>query len=322
MNQLHEFDANMLPGAYDPPRHDDENAKLRMQLSMEISDKERIEKENHFLRKQLEELKLIHVETLEFATYIENELSAKVAHLTSQHATVHMDSDMPFDTEKERQLVVQWRERVALEVMHNEELKLKIEMLQKELEHVKILYLNTVEHSTGIENALEEKNQQLSIISVTDHLTKIYNRLKFHVCLKNEIESTKKTGKPLFLIMFDIDHFKNINDQYGHDCGDYALKSIVEIVRGGIRDKDIFARWGGEEFMILVPDCCIEDVKSMLYRIREMINSYQFDTIGNLTCSFGLTQYLVPEESQAFLKRVDDALYKSKNEGRNRITIL
>ncbi len=164
--------------------------------------------------------------------------------------------------------------------------------------------------------------EELKHASVTDHLTQIYNRVKLTETLEVEIKRAARYQIPLSLIMFDIDHFKKVNDTYGHDAGDSVLVTVVEIVNKMVRDTDFFARWGGEEFILLLPSTGEEDAFCLAERIRKQIGSTDFEQAGTVTASFGVTEYVFAETDDECMKRLDDALYRAKNNGRNRVEAL
>jgi diguanylate cyclase (GGDEF)-like protein len=161
--------------------------------------------------------------------------------------------------------------------------------------------------------------EHFSKLSMTDNLTQLYNRVKLHQDLDSEIKRMNRTHSHLSLIMFDIDHFKKINDTHGHDVGDITLQDLANIVKSSIRETDILARWGGEEFMILLPDTSLDSAKDVASKIRANINAYRFETIGSLTCSFGVSEYKYIDTKETLLKRVDQALYSAKENGRDRV---
>lgn len=163
-----------------------------------------------------------------------------------------------------------------------------------------------------------EMQQQLEQLATTDHLTGIYNRHKFEELFEKELEREKRYKFDLSLIMFDIDYFKNVNDTFGHDIGDRVLKRVVQIVSENIRIVDIFARWGGEEFLILCPNTEEAQAVSLAEKLRKEIETKSFEGVDHITCSFGVTSYKVAETKESFIKRVDNALYKAKENGRNR----
>jgi diguanylate cyclase (GGDEF)-like protein/PAS domain S-box-containing protein len=164
--------------------------------------------------------------------------------------------------------------------------------------------------------------KQLQYIAETDRLTQVYNRTKFDDELKKQIAWAGLTHHSFALIMLDLDHFKQVNDNFGHDVGDQVLKRTVELLHKRIRKSDILARWGGEEFMIIAPKIAIDDLQTLLESLRESIEEIDHDKVGTVTASFGATLLCTTDNIQSLLKRADMALYQSKNTGRNRCTIL
>ena len=168
---------------------------------------------------------------------------------------------------------------------------------------------------------IKEMEEELKRLSVTDQLTQIYNRVKFHQALEEEIKRQRRYETDLTIIMFDIDHFKRINDTYGHDVGDKILVELVELVKLCIRETDIFSRWGGEEFMVLLPHTTLDNADKLSERIRIKVEEKNFEVVGSVTCSFGVSELLPEDTEETFTKRVDNALYESKRSGRNLVTI-
>ncbi len=175
-------------------------------------------------------------------------------------------------------------------------------------------------HRDVTETVLMEK--QLQHMATTDRLTQTFNRLKFDDELKNQIEWAQATNNDLGLIMFDLDHFKQVNDSYGHDIGDEVLKNTVNLVRQHIRKSDTLARWGGEEFMIITPLTDILELKSIAETLRGKIEGFQHREVGGVTASFGGSVLKPNDTIASLIKRVDAALYQSKQSGRNRSTII
>lgn len=155
--------------------------------------------------------------------------------------------------------------------------------------------------------------------SELDQLTNIYNREKISREMKRKIMGAKRYRTELGLIMFDIDNFKEVNDNFGHDTGDKVLIKITDIVGMTIRTTDIFARWGGDEFMILVPNTDLDSTIKLAERLRRKIAQYEFEDVGRVTCSFGVTELKQDNNFNIFTKRVDNALYKAKEKGRNQV---
>jgi diguanylate cyclase (GGDEF)-like protein len=151
-----------------------------------------------------------------------------------------------------------------------------------------------------------------------DSLTQIYNRASFEYYLDNQIKKSTRSRSVFSLIMFDIDHFKNINDTHGHDAGDIILKELTSLVSSHIRQSDIFARWGGEEFMIISMSN-LDHAETLAEKIRQIIEDYEFSVVGKITCSFGVTQYHKDDTKESLVKRSDNMLYSAKENGRNSV---
>jgi diguanylate cyclase (GGDEF)-like protein/PAS domain S-box-containing protein len=169
---------------------------------------------------------------------------------------------------------------------------------------------------------IKEMEEKLKLLSVTDQLTQIYNRVKFHDALSEEIKRHNRYQTDLSIIMLDIDHFKSINDTHGHDVGDDVLVGLVNLVKSCIRDTDIFSRWGGEEFMLLLPYTTVDNASKLAERIRLKIQENLFEKVVTVTCSFGVSQFKMGDTIDTFTKRVDNGLYQSKHNGRNRVTTI
>lgn len=166
---------------------------------------------------------------------------------------------------------------------------------------------------------LERLNRELELQASRDSLTGAYNRMKFDSFLENEIKRCNRYAHPMTLAMLDIDHFKSVNDRHGHAGGDTALCQLVSLVRGQIRESDVLARWGGEEFMILFIEATLDESRQVAEKLRQGIESHAFDVVGKLTCSIGLTQMLNDDTPESLNDRVDEALYEAKRNGRNRL---
>jgi len=166
---------------------------------------------------------------------------------------------------------------------------------------------------------LKKYNTQLEILSNTDKLTGIHNRLKLDDILEQEKKLFDRDQLPLSIIMFDLDHFKHVNDNYGHKRGDEVLKSIAKIVTRGKRETDIFGRWGGEEFLLICHDTDIIGARHLAEKLREAIDAYEFPEIISLTASFGVAQFEKYDSIVKVFDKADKALYEAKEQGRNRV---
>ena len=163
---------------------------------------------------------------------------------------------------------------------------------------------------------------ELEKTATTDKLTQAYNRTKFHEVIKIEFERAKRYNHRVSMIMFDIDHFKKINDTYGHAAGDYVLQTLTQIVLENLREIDYLVRWGGEEFVVIAPETDVEKAAVLAERIRKAIEGYRFDQAGTITISLGVTQYGKNDTEDSFIKRADDAMYAAKGKGRNRVEVI
>lgn len=163
-------------------------------------------------------------------------------------------------------------------------------------------------------------SNELSTMAYTDSLTHIYNRLHFAHFLDAEIDKVRRYGSTFSVIFFDLDHFKNVNDNYGHLVGDQVLEQITSIVASANRNADIFARYGGEEFIILTPETDADGAVVHAERLRRDIENHEFSTVGHITSSFGVTEFRRKTDTvESLLDRVDEALYLAKENGRNRV---
>lgn len=165
---------------------------------------------------------------------------------------------------------------------------------------------------------------KLNLEANTDGLTKCYNKSYFNRKINLEVKKSKITGIPLSLMLFDLDHFKKLNDNYGHDAGDYVLRDLATLVRtNGVRDQDIFARYGGEEFVILLPKTNLKQSYEIAERLRKLVENYEFiydDQRMPVKTSIGVADYRHGVNSGLDLfKRADAAAYKAKNGGRNQV---
>lgn len=176
--------------------------------------------------------------------------------------------------------------------------------------------LNFLEATT---DELNQSNERLEKLSITDSLTGLINRRKIEEIIDYEIMKLNKTK--LSVIMIDVDHFKKINDTYGHDIGDLVLKKVADILREALRQGDSVGRWGGEEFMMLLPDTNKNIAWEVAEKVRRTIETSVFDVVGSLSISLGVTSVEEREDRETIFKRVDNALYLAKKNGRNMTVI-
>jgi diguanylate cyclase (GGDEF)-like protein len=172
---------------------------------------------------------------------------------------------------------------------------------------------------------IEKEREELYNQATKDTLTEILNRNSFEMFFAKELAHFKRTKEHFSIIFFDIDNFKSINDTYGHQEGDNVLRDISKLVSDRLRSSDIFARWGGEEFVVILPNTSLENTTTVADKLRESIESYDFSVDRRITCSFGIIEIdkdnEVCTEMDKIMQSVDEALYKAKTTGKNRIEI-
>ncbi|MGE0050914.1 MAG: diguanylate cyclase [Arcobacter sp.] len=212
-------------------------------------------------------------------------------------------------------------------VVTNEEEEITGILTQKEL--LRIIYNKWIDFIKEEGNRISKMNEELlskaSMLEEKasfDFLTKLYNRRKFNTFLEYEISKANRYKEEyLSLLLVDIDYFKNVNDYYGHLVGDNILQEVSKILTICSRDTDIVARWGGEEFILMLPQTNVEQAFLVAQKLRATIEKHKFDEVKHITCSIGVTQFQKNEDKDTLFKRVDSALYKAKNAGRNRVEI-
>lgn len=164
---------------------------------------------------------------------------------------------------------------------------------------------------------LNEALAKLELLATTDQLTGAFNRHKFEELAAEELERISRYNYQLAVVLFDIDHFKKINDTYGHFIGDRVLKELVSLLEAHVRQADTVVRWGGEEFLVLAPHTDQKGIEELSEKLREAVESYHFPDVGRVTISLGATVYRPEESLDRFLTRADEALYDAKSSGRN-----
>ncbi|MCR5671691.1 MAG: GGDEF domain-containing protein [Butyrivibrio sp.] len=166
---------------------------------------------------------------------------------------------------------------------------------------------------------LDAVNKELGRIAYTDQLTKIYNRWELEHKMADILEMSEPGKTPAALIFMDIDHFKHVNDTYGHDVGDMVLRASVDVIKDNLEPGHVFGRWGGEEFIYILPDTDLNTAKEHAENLRRQIENYKYVTVGHITMSFGVTEIKPGDTMESFVKRADEALYEAKESGRNRV---
>lgn len=166
---------------------------------------------------------------------------------------------------------------------------------------------------------LNRLNQELARLSVTDPLTGLFNRLKIDQTLNTELQRAQRTGQPLSVVMLDLDHFKQVNDVFGHQVGDQVLVTLAKLLRLRTREIDVAGRWGGEEFLLICPNTSLDGALTLAESVRTTIESHLFDSVSHVTASLGVSSYLAGDMGKDLVARADAALYAAKNAGRNQV---
>ncbi|WP_240455691.1 sensor domain-containing diguanylate cyclase [Halomonas faecis] len=176
-----------------------------------------------------------------------------------------------------------------------------------------------IRHFIAVFHSIAERKQMESELerqATRDHLTGTHNRRAFDQAIRQAIRHSEHSGDGFSLLLFDIDHFKAVNDTYGHDTGDAILKRLASRAGEGLRSTDLLARWGGEEFAILLLDTPLKGAATFAERLRDQVASTRFEGL-TITISLGITEYLPGDDLDSMLVRADDALYRAKRGGRN-----
>ena len=169
--------------------------------------------------------------------------------------------------------------------------------------------------------ALQNEKKLLEKLAYMDPLTNIYNRAMFQARLKEMYSMKQRHNEDIALVMIDIDYFKQVNDTYGHDVGDKVLVKLTQLIRSNIREADVFARWGGEEFILLMPKTKLDAAAKKAEELRQLIETYVDDEIPKFTVSFGVTEIEQQDKDRSCFKRADQALYMAK-QTRNKVVSL
>lgn len=165
--------------------------------------------------------------------------------------------------------------------------------------------------------------QQLNRLAAYDSLTGSLNRQAFEAVFRALMRTSIRQQRPLSAVLIDIDHFKQINDAHGHLAGDTVLREVVAIIEQTQRKSDVIARWGGEEFLLLLPDCPLQDAARLADQIRLRIRNHDFNLQPSRTVTLcaGVAEFCIGEQEDDLFRRLDDALYHAKQQGRNRTVL-
>jgi len=180
----------------------------------------------------------------------------------------------------------------------------------------------TVYQIHRLNQQLKRTNKQLKEIAHTDALTKIWNRYRMELAIDAEMAAAIRYGHSCSVLLFDVDHFKSVNDTHGHDVGDQVLTRLAQEVQSMLRVSDFFGRWGGEEFIVLAPHNTLEQAAVLADRLREHVAQLEFELVGQITISIGVAELTTTEDARRqFLERADKAMYQAKQAGRNQVKL-
>ncbi|MGE7839480.1 sensor domain-containing diguanylate cyclase [Lysinibacillus sp. NPDC093712] len=199
----------------------------------------------------------------------------------------------------------------------------KINLIKKEHQNMQQLLNETLEHKVQERTQeLEKAKQELENIANTDKLTQIPNRVRLDYVLDEALTQVQNHATPLSIILLDIDYFKAVNDEFGHQVGDLVLVNAAELFKNSIRAQDTLGRWGGEEFLVICPQTTLNEALQLAETLRHQLEHYSFPIVNQKTSSFGVTTYVQGDNLTSLLTRCDQALYQAKNSGRNCVAYL
>jgi len=212
-------------------------------------------------------------------------------------------------------------------IENNKDDSIKVKLLNQEDKefyyfHIKVSKIAfSSEYLLLFHNITKIVGETNKVIKLAEHdaLTGIYNRVKLNTLFPDFIYNANRYDKDFAIILFDIDHFKNINDTYGHNVGDSVLIELTYMIKNLLRDDDIFVRWGGEEFIIVLQVASLLDASKLASRLRKNLEEHPFLHVGKVTCSFGVTEFRDGDTHMILLERADEALYEAKDNGRNQV---
>lgn len=184
-----------------------------------------------------------------------------------------------------------------------------------------VVSIHIQEELTDARDEAQATNRELEVLAETDALTQLNNRMRLDDALIYELRRAQRRRVPLSIIMLDIDHFKRVNDEYGHPVGDLVLSAMAETLRTSLRSTDTIGRWGGEEFLVVLPSTTTAQSFDVAEKIRTAVESREFELVGQLTVSLGVTSSMDGDSPGVIVNRADEALYQAKWGGRNRVVV-
>ncbi len=190
-------------------------------------------------------------------------------------------------------------------------------VLDDNLDYQSHLEARVAERTQALQDALAAAN----VLVITDSLTQVFNRRHMETLVHDEVERAQRYHQSTALIILDIDHFKAVNDNYGHPAGDKVLRQVSNILGENLRQSDALGRWGGEEFLILLPQINVAAATNVAEKLRQAVLNAEFDLKDAITISLGVADLLRGESAGEWIKRADQALYNAKRLGRNQVAL-
>ncbi len=170
-----------------------------------------------------------------------------------------------------------------------------------------------------LHSSLKDKERELKELATTDTLTKLPNRRTILDFLEFEVNRARRNRSRLSVALIDLDDFKTINDTYGHLVGDQVLRELASLIRGNLRSTDMVGRYGGEEFIVVMPETDFTTAAGVVERLRKVVEETFFEPVGSVSISVGLTSLREGDSVESLLRRADEFLYRAKREGKNRV---
>lgn len=203
-----------------------------------------------------------------------------------------------------------------------EKLSIQNELLLADNKSLELIISKRTTELVNLNQALQEKIKEAEYNSINDYLTNIYNRRMFEKMFELEVNRAKRYKHSLSLILLDIDNFKIFNDEYGHKVGDSVLINLSNLLKETTRSDDILARWGGEEFIIVLPNATQKEAYQKAEEIRQKIEQSSLCELAPVTCCFGVTEHIEDDNTTTTFLNVDKALNNAKNSGKNKVCIV